>query len=517
MKILPVLRTLARSNRSQAPRQDDLDSIIADLRRKYRPAGGTGDGQARGAGRPSGPLARVFGRNPEARLRAYQARQLHATVAYAYQYVPYYREALDKAGVRPADIRTPADIGRLPITRREQLEADSEAFISRKPGLEASVLTVTSGTTRGRLHLYMSGEELQLYASTEALGGLASGLMGPDAIVQSHFSMDDSVEAQILARACHKAGALVLTYGHTGTLDQHVASLLEERHVPGKASKVTMLFASPSHLWAMANYAQERGLDMRQSGLRHIATGGAMVSEDLKNHLETAWGVRPRESYGITELPSIAATECPQGGRLHFLDTGGFMEVLDPQTLLPVVPGQPGVLVITSYSLARPLMPLIRYWTEDLVIAGTSTRCQCGSVNTQIVDILGRADHMIVVGQHNFYPQEIGDSLLAFDELAQPPRFQASSEERSDGQYVQLDVEARPGLDEGAAARLQARIGQEVVLSRYWQARLGAVKVNVNVCPPGSIEHPFSYKHRHLVLDRRDGATGANPSQGVEP
>jgi hypothetical protein len=34
------------------------------------------------------------------------------------------------------------------------------------------------------------------------------------------------------------------------------------------------------------------------------------------------------------------------------------------------------------------------------------------------------------------------------------------------------------------------------VLSRHWEVAAGSIKLVVNLCPAGSIEHPFPYKYR---------------------
>jgi phenylacetate-coenzyme A ligase PaaK-like adenylate-forming protein len=189
---------------------------------------------------------------------------------------------------------------------------------------------------------------------------------------------------------------------------------------------------------------------------------------------------------------------------MHFTDFTGYAEALDPQTEEPVLPGQPGVLTITTFYPDRELMPLLRYRTDDLVILSPDRTCACGLPTTQILDIVGRADHMVKVGLQAFYPQGIGDSLLAFPELVLPPRFTLRTEQREDAQYAILDVELSASLSPEELDPLRQRIADGIVLSRYWQVKIGAVKLVVNLRPAGSLEHPFAYKHRHLVLARRN-------------
>ena len=163
-------------------------------------------------------------------------------------------------------------------------------------------------------------------------------------------------------------------------------------------------------------------------------------------------------------------------------------------------PGQPGVLVITMFYPDRELMPLLRYWTDDVIIMSPDQTCACGLPTSKIQDIIGRVDHMVKLGGTTFYPQEVGDSLLAYRELVLPPRFTLRAEQREDAQYAVLDVEVQQALSAQQSNELRQQIEDGINLSRYWQVKIGAVKLEVNLCPAGSLEHPFAYKHRHLVL-----------------
>jgi phenylacetate-CoA ligase len=440
--------------------------------------------------------------NPE-RVRALQARQLRKTVEYVYRYVPFYRQAMDALGIGPADIRSQDDVHKLPVTQREQVSENAEAFISRYPGLVPTLPVYTGGTTGKSLEVYLTTEELRYYAAARAISYLRSGMLGPQGILQLHQSLDNSMEGLITSMGARLAGALVLSIGDKGTLDDHVESILKERHIPGKRAKVSGLVTPPSHLWALTQRAEEMGVDFQASGLRWIVTGGATVSDDLRQRVSETWGARLIEVYGLREMVTGSATQCPRSERLHFSDPGAYAEVLDPETEAPLPAGQPGVLAVTTFYPYRELMPFLRYRTEDLVILSPDPICTCGTATTQILDIVGRADHVILVGENTFYAQAIGDSLLAFRQLVLPPRFTLRTEQRKDAQYVILDVEVGNTLSPQEDHQLRQRIKEGIVFSRHWEVRCGSVKLEVNLCPAGSIETPFPYKHQWLVLDRR--------------
>jgi len=498
MLLLSMIRTGWRYWRGQRPHVEDMEQIARYMRNR----------RARGLLAVPGPFAgsmRGFGGSRTSkRLEELQTRKLRRTVEYVYRYVPYYREAMDAMGVKPADVRSLADVRKLPITRREQLCESNSAFISRYPGLIPSIAVQTGGTTGKPVRVYMTNEEMHYYAVGEAITGMMVGFLGPAEIMQRHFSAEPSITGTIMTAAAHKAGTLVIVPDHSDTLDDHVESIFCERDIPGKKPKVSLLMISPAHLWALTRRAEEMGMDFGESGLRRIQTGGSLVTADLKRRVQDTWGVALHEGFGLTEVLSCAAGACDQSDRLHFTDMTGYAEALDPQTQEPVPAGEPGVLAITTFYPDRELMPLLRYWTDDVVVLSPQRTCACGVPTTQIVDIVGRRDCMVTVGVRNFYPQAIGDSLLAFPELELPPRFVLRTEQRRDAQDAILDVEVKAGVSEDDRQRLVQRIRDEIILSRYWEVKIGVVNLVVNLRSAGSIEHPFPYKHADLVLKQRE-------------
>jgi phenylacetate-CoA ligase len=450
----------------------------------------------------AGRMRGLGGSRTGRQLRELQTRKLRRTVEYVYRYVPFYRETMHAMGIKPSDIRTLADVHKLPITKRQQLSENIDAFVSRYPGLVPVTTVRSSGTTGHPVELFLTNEELQYYGAGEAITGMMMGWLGPAEIMQRHFSTEPAITGTLMSVAARKAGAMQVVPGKT--LDDHVESIFHERVIPGKRSKVSLLMTSPSHLWALTHRAEQMGVDFAESGLRRIQTGGAMVSQDLKQRVLETWGLEPSEGYGLVEVFTCAAGGCGKSDRMHFTDMTGYAEVLDPETEEPIPAGQPGVLAITSFYPDRELMPLLRYWTEDLVVLSPELTCACGLQTTQILDILGRVDHMVKVGGWAIYPQMIGDSLLAFRELALPPRFTLRTEQRQDAQYAILDVEARAPLSDSDRQSLEKRIAEKVVYSLYWEVVVGSVKLVVNLHPPGTLEHPFRYKDAELVLARRD-------------
>lgn len=68
-------------------------------------------------------------RRPE-EVRRDQSRRVRRIIEHAFRFVPYYRETLSRLGLVPSDFRSSADLARLPILERRQIQSDPERFLS---------------------------------------------------------------------------------------------------------------------------------------------------------------------------------------------------------------------------------------------------------------------------------------------------------------------------------------------------------------------------------------------------
>src|SRR5260370_5575120 len=93
----------------------------------------------------------MFGRGAETmardELETLQLHRLKQTIARAYAQVPPFRRKLDAAGVRPDDLKTLADIARVPFTVKADLRDNFPFGLFAVPREELLRLHASSGTT----------------------------------------------------------------------------------------------------------------------------------------------------------------------------------------------------------------------------------------------------------------------------------------------------------------------------------------------------------------------------------
>src|SRR5579864_1284341 len=91
-------------------------------------------------------------------IEAYQNEKLRRLIRHAYENVPYYRERWKALKISPDEIRSRADLQKLPVLTKEEVRQNTDRFISRQAQKRELLSRHTSGTTGKGLHFYMTRE-----------------------------------------------------------------------------------------------------------------------------------------------------------------------------------------------------------------------------------------------------------------------------------------------------------------------------------------------------------------------
>ena len=108
-------------------------------------------------------------------LRALQLERLRATLRHAYENVPFYRESFDKAGVRPEDCRSLADLARFPFTTKADLRENYPYGMFAVPRERIRRLHASSGTTGRPTVVGYTDNDLSMWADMVARSIRAAG------------------------------------------------------------------------------------------------------------------------------------------------------------------------------------------------------------------------------------------------------------------------------------------------------------------------------------------------------
>lgn len=263
-------------------------------------------------------------------------------------------------------------IARLPVLAKAALRGDPDGFVrkSATPVLRA----LTTGTTGWPISIAFSARELQQLAAFSAIGLLYQRQLTSEDIVQISISSRAVIGNIGLGGACTHLG---VPYYLTGLIDpaRALALLAEERRLPGKKPRASVLSTYPSYLGALVDCGLRLGYRPDDFGLERIFLGGEVSTAGLRARSRKLFGpIQFDENYGMTETIPFGGTPCSEG-HLHFEPSQGLLEVFDPGTGAPAAPGSVGTIVATPFPPFRETTVLLRYDTEDLVrpLAGPLT------------------------------------------------------------------------------------------------------------------------------------------------
>ena len=115
----------------------------------------------------------------------------------------------------------------------------------------------------------------------------------------------------------------------------------------------------------LANLADSLGIDLASNSVHTVLCTAEAVSAAKRTKMERAWGATLYDCFGMTEISMLGA-EGPSRNGFHMWTDLAYIEVLDPETWLPVAEGEPGRLVCTAL-FNNNATPFLRWDSGDIV------------------------------------------------------------------------------------------------------------------------------------------------------
>ena len=338
---------------------------------------------------------------------AVQARLLRRHVAHAAT-SPFYRELFSRAGLNPRQVRTLADLAKLPFTTKSDLEQRGLDFLAA-PANEIVDVCESSGTTGLPVSMLQTRADLERLAYNEESCFRAAGI-SPGERVLVAAALDRCFMAGLAYfLGLTRLGATTIR-GGSGS----VAFLAELvlRHRP------TALVGVPTLLAAVAEALAARGAQPAAAGVTRIVCIGEPVRRDdlslspLGERLAALWGAGVLGTYASTEMATSFA-DCASGMGGHLLPDLMVVEIVDEQGL-PLPPGTAGEVVATPLQVSG--MPLVRFRTGDIAALHTAP-CPCGRTSPRLGPVIGRKSQMLKIKGTTVYPPAIFAVLQEIPEV----------------------------------------------------------------------------------------------------
>ncbi len=186
-------------------------------------------------------------------------------------------------------------------------------------------------------------------------------LIGATADDCAHISFPLGVHpvAHLFARAAINQGIGTLWCGAgTNTPSEVQLELIREL-------KPTIWLGMASYGLHLANLADARGFDLKNSSVTKIIVAAEPLSPVKRQKLEQAWGAEVFDHFGMTEAAWVAGEGLGHHG-LHIWADQYYVEVVDEKTGEPLPEGEVGALVVTPL-WNNGMTPFLRWSSGDLV------------------------------------------------------------------------------------------------------------------------------------------------------
>jgi len=333
-------------------------------------------------------------------IKKIQLERLQEQVRHVYANVPYYREKMDKAGVKPEDIKELADIAKLPFNYKQDLRDTYPYGMFAVPLKDVVRLHASSGTTGKQVVAGYTRGDLDIWAECCARALTAAGCTSEDVV---HVSYGYGLFTGGLGA---DGGALKL-----GAVTVPVSSGNTKRQVNIlKDFGSSILCCTPSYALHIAEVLHEMGYTKDDISLKAGVFGAEPWTNEMRRQIEDMLGIKAYDIYGLTEIigPGVAF-ECAEQTGMHVNEDHFLVEIIDPDTGEVLGEDVQGEIVFTC--LTRKAFPLLRYRTRDIGVI-TRQKCSCGRTLIKMTKPRGRTDDMLIIRGVNVFPSQIETVLL---------------------------------------------------------------------------------------------------------
>jgi phenylacetate-CoA ligase len=421
---------------------------------------------------------------PREALESIQLRRLQATVSRVYNTVPFYRRRFEEAGVRPEDVRTLADLQRLPFTYKTDLRDNYPFGMFAVPMDNVTRIHASSGTTGKPTVVGYTARDIQTWAELMARTLVAAGARKDD-IVHNAYGYGLFTGGLGVHYGAEKLGASVIPISGGNTKRQVMIM---------KDFGPTVLTCTPSYALHVAEVAEEMGLSFRDLKFKAGIFGAEPWSESMREEIERKLNLKAMDIYGLSEVMgpgvSIECVEAQNG--LHVFEDHFIPEIINPVTGEVLPHGTPGELVFTT--ITKEAFPVIRYRTRDLSVLHPEP-CRCGRTIVRMGRIQGRSDDMLIIRGVNVFPSQIESVIMETRKFE--PHYQLVVERIGNLDQLTVLVEVNESMFSDAIKNLQT---VERELEKNIRETLGVTTV-VKLVEPKSIQRSEGKAVR--VIDKR--------------
>jgi phenylacetate-CoA ligase len=417
-------------------------------------------------------------------MAALQLERLGQVVKLAYERVPFYRQRLDDAGVRPAQITSLQDLARIPFTVKTDLRDYYPFGLFAAPLKDIVRFHSSSGTTGKPIVVGYTRTDMDNWTDCCARVAAAAGVTADD-ITQISFGYGMFTGGFGIHAGVERIGSAVVPIS-SGNSERQLMFMQD--------FGTTVLVATPSYVLHLTEVMREMGLRRDDLRLRVGLFGGEGHTPEMRALIEERLGIIDTQNYGLTEIcgPGVSY-ECLENCGMHINEDHFYPEIINPETGAVLPEGAEGELVLTT--LTKEGIPMLRYRTKDITRL-TTEPCRCGRTNVRMDLVRGRSDDMMVIRGVNVFPSQIESVLMTIRGIGPHYQIIVTTEHYMDKLEVQVELIDGEFLEK--YSELQ-RLSGEI---RHKIRTVLQIDVKVTLLNPQTIERTAGKAKR--VVDLRD-------------
>jgi phenylacetate-CoA ligase len=364
-------------------------------------------------------------------LQALQLSRMKWSLQHAYDNVAHYRKKFEEAGVHPDDLKTLSDLGKFPLTAKQDLRENYPFDLFAVPMDEVVRIHASSGTTGKPTVVGYTQNDIDMWADVCARSIRGAGGSKSD-IVHVAYGYGLFTGGLGAHYGAERLGAAVIPM--SGGQTERQVQLIQD-------FQPTIIMSTPSYMLNLADEFDRQGLNPADSSLRVGIFGAEPWTDAMRKEIESRCGLDAIDIYGLSEVigPGVASECIETKDGPHIWEDHFYPEIVDPASGEVLPDGEYGELVFTS--LTKEALPIIRYRTRDL------TRLLPGTARTmrRMDKITGRSDDMMIIRGVNVFPSQIEEEILKLKECSPHYQIELYTAKQMDKMRVLVELKPRYG------------------------------------------------------------------------
>ncbi len=420
---------------------------------------------------------------PREKLEELQLKRLQETVNRVYENVKPYREKMDKAGIKPDDIKTLDDLSKLPFTVKQDLRDNYPYGMFAVPMEQVTEIHASSGTTGKQTVVGLTEKDVDIWAEIAARALSAMGV-DKNSVVQTSYGFGLFTGGFGAHYGARKIGAVAIPTS-SGNSKRQINIM--------KDFGSTFLCCTPSYALSLSETLVDMGFTKDDIKLQGGAFGAEPWTEEIRQEIQEKLGINAYDIYGLSEImgPGVGY-ECADQSGMHINEDHFIVEVIDPETGEVVPDGSMGEIVFTC--ITKEALPLIRYRTRDIATINKGM-CRWGRTFARMSKPMGRSDDMLIIRGVNVFPSQIEEVLMKTEGVAPHYQIIVDRINNKDMLDVLVEVSNKDLTDEiKSLEALSKKVSAEIL------SVLG-IKANIKLVEPKTIARSEGKSVR--VIDKR--------------